>query len=50
LFGRSFRLVVCSQVGQGTIVTLRIPLRKPFGNFLESPGLVPPYVRGLALY
>ena len=50
LFGRSFRLVVCSQVGQGTIVNLRIPLRKPFGNILGSPGVVPPYLRGLALY
>jgi two-component system LytT family sensor kinase len=50
LFGRSFHLAVCSQVGQGTIVTLRIPLRKPFGNILELPRLVPPHVRGLALY
>jgi LytS/YehU family sensor histidine kinase len=28
LFGRSFRLEVCSDVGQGTAVTMRIPLRK----------------------
>jgi two-component system sensor histidine kinase LytS len=28
LFGRSFRLEVCSDVGQGTTVTMRIPLRK----------------------
>ena len=27
LFGRSFRLDVCSEVGQGTTVALRIPLR-----------------------
>src|SRR5260370_3985757 len=26
LFGRSFRLAVCSEVGQGTTVTMRIPL------------------------
>lgn len=29
LFGRSFRLDVYSEVGQGTTVTLRIPLRTP---------------------
>jgi LytS/YehU family sensor histidine kinase len=28
LFGRSFRLEVCSDVGQGTTVTMRIPLGK----------------------
>jgi LytS/YehU family sensor histidine kinase len=27
LFGRSFWLEVCSDVGQGTMVTLRIPLQ-----------------------
>jgi LytS/YehU family sensor histidine kinase len=31
LFGRSFRLEVWSDVGEGTTVTMRIPLRKPFG-------------------
>jgi LytS/YehU family sensor histidine kinase len=31
LFGRSFRLEVCSDVGEGTTVTMRIPFRKPFG-------------------
>ena len=30
LFGRSFRLEVRSEVGQGTTVTLRIPLRTRF--------------------
>jgi hypothetical protein len=28
LFGRSFQLEVCSEVGEGTAVTMRIPLRK----------------------
>jgi LytS/YehU family sensor histidine kinase len=28
LFGRAFRLEVCSDVGQGTTVTMRIPLRR----------------------
>ena len=28
LFGRSFRLEVCSDVGQGTTVTMSIPLRR----------------------
>jgi two-component system sensor histidine kinase LytS len=39
LFGRSFRLEVCSEVGQGTTVTVRIPLRPQFevvGRSLES--------------
>jgi two-component system LytT family sensor kinase len=30
LFGRSFRLEVCSDVGQGTTVTMSIPLRRRF--------------------
>jgi LytS/YehU family sensor histidine kinase len=49
LYGRSFQLVVCSEVGQGTTVTLRVPLRKRFGGVLESPGTIPPGFRGLAL-
>jgi LytS/YehU family sensor histidine kinase len=32
LFGRSFRLEVCSDVGQGTTVTMRIPLRRRFNK------------------
>ena len=39
LFGRSYRLEVCSEVGQGTTVTVRIPLRPRFevvGRSLES--------------
>ncbi|HEY0801025.1 MAG TPA: histidine kinase, partial [Steroidobacteraceae bacterium] len=37
LFGRSFQLEVRSEVGEGTTVTMRIPLRKRFGVGLESP-------------
>ena len=37
LFGRSFRLEVHSDIGRGTTVTMRIPLRKRFGVGLESP-------------
>jgi two-component system sensor histidine kinase LytS len=40
LFGRSFQLKVRSEVGQGTTVTLRIPLRKRFGGSLEWPGTI----------
>ena len=39
LFGRSYRLEVCSEVGQGTTVTVCIPLRPRFevvGRSLES--------------
>jgi LytS/YehU family sensor histidine kinase len=36
LFGRSFRLEVCSEVGQGTTVTMRIPLRRQFNSAKES--------------
>jgi two-component system LytT family sensor kinase len=32
LFGRSFRLVVRSHMGEGTTVTICIPLRKQFGS------------------
>jgi two-component system, LytTR family, sensor kinase len=37
LFGRSFQLKVRSEIGEGTTVTMRVPLRKPFGISLESP-------------
>jgi two-component system, LytTR family, sensor kinase len=37
LFGRSFKLEVRSELGEGTTVTMRIPLRKPFDAGLESP-------------
>jgi two-component system, LytTR family, sensor kinase len=49
LYGRSYQLVVCSKVGQGTAVTLRVPLRKRFGGLSASPGAIPPGFRGLAL-
>jgi hypothetical protein len=31
LFGRSFQLELRSEIGEGTTVTMRIPLRKRFG-------------------
>ena len=37
LFGRSFQLEVRSEIGEGTTVTMRIPLRKAFGDGLGSP-------------
>jgi len=37
LFGRSFELEVRSQIGEGTTVTMRIPLPKVFRSGLESP-------------
>jgi two-component system LytT family sensor kinase len=40
LFGRSFRLVVRSAIGEGTTVTIGIPLRKQFGVRSESPGVI----------
>jgi LytS/YehU family sensor histidine kinase len=36
LFGRFFRLEVCSEVGEGTTVTMRIPLRRRFNSAEES--------------
>jgi len=30
LYGRAFCLEVCSEIGQGTLVTVRIPLRPGF--------------------
>jgi sensor histidine kinase YesM len=32
LFGRSFRLEASSDIGQGTTVTMRIPLRRRFDS------------------
>jgi two-component system, LytTR family, sensor kinase len=40
LFGRSFQLEARSELGQGTTVTMRIPLRKRLGLGLESPGAI----------
>jgi two-component system LytT family sensor kinase len=42
LFGRSFQLEVRSETGEGTTVTMRIPLRKRFQVGLESPEAVSP--------
>jgi two-component system, LytTR family, sensor kinase len=48
LFGSSFRLVVKSEIGEGTTVTMRIPLRKRFGASLESPRVISSEFRELA--
>jgi len=40
LFGRSFQLEVRSGIGEGTTVSLRLPLQKPLGISLESPGAI----------
>jgi hypothetical protein len=37
LFGDSFQPEVRSEIGEGTTVTMPIPLRKPFGFDLEAP-------------
>jgi two-component system LytT family sensor kinase len=43
LFGRSFRLEVCSDIGQGTTVTVRIPLQTPLGIRAKSVPIVASY-------
>ena len=48
LFGRSFRLEVHSEIGQGTSVTMRIPLPKAFRVDLESPRAITSDLRELA--
>jgi LytS/YehU family sensor histidine kinase len=48
LFGRSFQLEVRSEIGEGTTVTMRIPLRKRFGVGLESPRPITSQLRELA--
>jgi two-component system LytT family sensor kinase len=48
LFGRSFQLEVRSEIGEGTTVTMRIPLRKAFGVGLESPRALSSELRELA--
>ena len=40
LFGQSFQLEARSEIGEGTTVTMRIPLRKRFGVGLLSPRAV----------
>jgi two-component system sensor histidine kinase LytS len=41
LFGRSFRLVVRSEIGEGTTVTITIPVRTQFGIGQELSGAIP---------
>jgi len=48
LFGRSFQLEVISEIGGGTTVTMRIPLRKRLGVSLESPRAITSEVSELA--
>ena len=48
LFGRSFRLQVRSETGEGTTVTMRILLQKHFEVNLASPGAIASEVRELA--
>jgi len=45
LFGRSFQLEVRSEIGEGTTVTMRIPLQKPLAIGLESPPAINPDLR-----
>jgi two-component system sensor histidine kinase LytS len=48
LFGRSFQLEVRSEIGEGTTVTMRIPLLKPFGVSVESSRAITSDLRELA--
>jgi LytS/YehU family sensor histidine kinase len=48
LFGRSFQLEVWSQVGRGTTVTVRIPIRRRFDRAEESLETVRPEAGQLA--
>jgi two-component system LytT family sensor kinase len=48
LYGRSFQLEVRSEIGEGTTVTMRIPLRKRLVANLEAPRAVTPELRELA--
>jgi LytS/YehU family sensor histidine kinase len=48
LFGRSFQLEVRSELGEGTTVAMRIPLRKRFEVGLQSPGAIASEVPELA--
>jgi two-component system, LytTR family, sensor kinase len=48
LFKRSFKLEVRSELGEGTTVTMRIPLRMPFEVGLGSPRAISSELRELA--
>src|ERR1700722_12765423 len=49
LFGDSFQLQVRSEIGEGTKVTMRIPLREHFGVNLEAPRASTSELRKLVL-
>jgi LytS/YehU family sensor histidine kinase len=49
LFGDSYQLEVRSEVGEGTTVTMRIPLRTHLSVDLEAPRAITPELRKLAL-
>jgi two-component system LytT family sensor kinase len=48
LFGQSFQLEARSEIGEGTTVTMRIPLRKRFGVGWLSPSVITSELRELA--
>ena len=48
LFGRAFQLEVRSEIGEGTTVTMHIPLRKQFGVGLEAKRAISSEVGELA--
>ena len=48
LFGQSFQLEARSEIGEGTTVTMRIPLRNRLGVGLESPEAITSDLRELA--
>ena len=48
LFGQSFQLEARSEIGEGTTVTMRIPLRKRFEVGLLSPRAITSDLRELA--
>ena len=47
-FGRSFQLEVRSEIGEGTTVTMRLPLRKRLAVGLESPRAITSELREVA--
>jgi two-component system sensor histidine kinase LytS len=48
LYGRSFQLEARSEIGEGTTMTVRIPLRKRFGASSEPPIVISSEFRELA--